>query len=376
MDWRLLAFKGVLAVFTIVLLIVAATTVYSAFLNPLMNEQELIVVPDEDDVRWALEDDDLILETQLWINNTGYYAFKDTDLSVTMEGMGSVLFDESRHIDRIDSGDSKKIPLKMSKDIDTFSEEDLRNFAFNQTDFQVTASLTAEYTMSLLELTFDYDDVIVWTGLVEQLEFLFNDAEVRKDQGDTGSVLEIPIHLDTNNLLSGTATVDIDMWDNSMSELISTESVNVGLGYFQQLTLEFPLDRHETDDFITRSQTVKFVSTIKLTGSSKSFDYTRQYRWGAPLDGLDIDAHVSGGNVTATYSFENESPRYLDIRTVIWAYDSNDDPVGYETISDSVDPGEEYSNSVQLSIIGSVDYLEITFTEINTGMEYEKVVDV
>ncbi len=376
MDWRLLGFKSVLAVFTIVLLIIAATTVYSAFLNPLMNEQELIVVPDEDDVRWALEDDDLVLETQMWINNTGYYAFKDVDLSVKMEGMDTVLFDESRHIDRVDPGDSKRIPLKMSKDIDTFSEEDMRNFAFNETDFQVTASLTAQYTMSLLELSFEYNDVIVWTGLVEQLGFLFDETEVRRNQEDTGSILEIPLHIDTNNMLSGTAAVDIDMWDNSMSEVISTDSVDIGLGYFQRLTLEFPLDRDETDDFITRSQTVKFVSTISLTGSSKSFEYTREYRWGAPLDGLEIDTQISGSNITAVYSFENDSPRSLDLRVVIWAYDSNDEPVGYETATDSVDPGVEYSNSLQLSIIGAVDYLEITFEERNTGMEYGTEVNV
>ncbi len=370
MELKLVSYQAVIAVLTAVTIIVAVTSVVPAMMGDVM-----IDIPEEDDIAWSLSGNELAVKADIWINNSGNYKLKDINIDIALDGLNGTIFEDTKTVDSVDAGENRRIPIELTKSFDDFTEEQKETFVFNETTFHITSTMNAIYPFKILGFDLDYDHSIEWTGIVEQLEFRFDQAEVSSSNDDS-STLTLPYLIETYSGLSGTSTVNISMYDGHDDEVDNYET-DIPLGDYHLDDFTFYLDEEETEDFITRSQTVNFIAEIFMNEGAEPFEYEASYEWGAPLNDLaftDItySYDTGGGTASSHLYFENDSPRYLSIDLTIRVFDSGDQLIGYDLFPYQVPPDENVDEQISLYIDGVPEYVEIQFYESNTGMEYDE----
>lgn len=376
----MVSYQAVIAVLTAITIIIAVTSVAPAMMGDVM-----IDIPEEDDIKWSMSGSDLVVEADMWINNSGNYDLKDIDIDIGLDGLNRTIFNETKKVDSVEAGENKNIPIELTKSFDDFTEEEKETFVFNETTFHITSTMKAVYPFNILIFDLDYDHAIEWTGIVEDINFQYDNAAVSSDS-DTGSTLTLPYDVNTYDGLSGSSDVNIFMYDAD-DDLVDDYNESIPLGQYHYDEFRFELNKTQTEDFITRSQTVDFIAEIRMSEGADPFEYVASYDWGAPLNDLNIGdvtyevnidqtTGLIEGNATADLYFENDSPKDLDIELTIWAYNETDDErVGVSYDQFDVTTMDHFSQEISITLTGVPDYVEIQFEESRTGMEYETTMD-
>ncbi len=365
-------FKITSSVFTLIVIALFILAIHSSLLDPLVNQQMFIELPSEDEIEWTLEEDYLTIKADIWMENGGYYELQDIDIDFNLSGWNETLFSDSVSVDRLATGERASIPVTFSIDQVSLDDEQMEEFVFNSTDFNINSRMRARYPFSLVRLEMIYEDIFHWDGFVQQLEFIHDQASVRSLEDRDGSVLELPFEVETNEMLTGTAEVDVTMYDENMEREYSTDSFTVHLGGFSSVLLSFQLTEELTEEFITNSQRVKFVSDILFSDANMDVEHRTYHDWGAPLDQLSVDqVRRVGEQVQGDLYFRNDSPRDLLIELDIHVYDDDDLRIGDKNRQITLSPGETFQDTVTVEIVGIPTYAIIDFYEHNTGMEHQ-----
>ncbi|MFO8110457.1 MAG: hypothetical protein R6U17_08085 [Thermoplasmata archaeon] len=369
---KLRIFRILSTLFTLAVIIMFVLAIYSSFLNPLINRSPFVELPSEDDIDWSFDEETLLVETVLTMENDGFYEMQDIQMDFDLFGFDRTLYSETVSVESLGIGEKRDEPMSFAINLNDFDDDEIEEFVFNRCDFKVSTRMTAKYPLSLMQLKMAYEETIQWDGVVLSLEFDHERAFVNSLPDQEGSVLTIPFEVETNDLLEGDANVFITMYDQSKDTVYSTEDISIPLGGYESHELSFELDEDSTEEFITNSQTVKFLSEITIDGLNMNFDHTTEHYWGAPLNDLSlVDLHVIGNEFTADIYFENDSPRYLNLEVEITVYDSADTPVGTYLQQFAVLQGEERDISVTIDVEGEPLYAKFRFYEQGTGMEYD-----
>ncbi len=376
MDRRLIVFRIVLVIFAVVILIIASLGIYSSFIDPIINQTVFVDVPSEDQISWSFEEDSLDIDTAIWINNTGYYALEDVNLYILMEGLDATFYDETMNIERIESGEKRQVPISFSVDMDSLPGDiTIYDLIFDNATFYIRSHLTASYPFSLMNLEFDYESTFEWLGIVNNLELFHQEASVVSAR-DGRSMIEIPFEIDTNDVISGSAQVDLALWDEARQTKYAETSLNVPLGRNHYSWITFELSEEYTEYFIKNSETVHFVSTVYLADSDVSFDYTMEHYWGAPLRDFDFgDIEVDENYANSSFYFVNDSTGTLDIRIDIELDNETTGLAGgyYKRIV--VQPGDVVNEVISMYLIDVPDLAIIRIEEHFSGYVYERVVE-
>ncbi len=372
MDRGLFVFRVGVAIFSVLIIIIASLGIYSSFVNPLINRESFVDIPTEDQIEWRFAEDSIDIHTSVWINNSGYFNMEDVNLNVVIEGGNITFTDEDTYIQNVAAGENREVPLDFTIDMDLIEEElEIENLFFNNTTFHISSRMTAKYPYSMMNLKLNYDSVIEWRGIIETLEFIFEDASVNSHPDQTGSILNIPFEIESNDIISDTAFVDVAMWDENLQTKYSETQLELEMGTYELSQLEFELNEDDTEAFITYSQRVKFVSQISFHNNNLTFEYISPYDWGAPLNEFSISNLISSNDSVSTeLFFENDSPRDLAIRREIYVYNADDQEIGYEFRWLYVSQGISYSESISVDVFDTPEYAIVRFYEVNIDMEY------
>ncbi len=372
MERKLLLFRTIIAIFSVVVIVIASIGIYSSFVNPLINRASFVDIPSKDQIGWEFKEDSIDVSTSIWINNTGLFDLEDVNLNVIIEGVNVTFVDDDTYIPSVASGENREVPLNFAIDFELIEEElKIEDLFFENTTFYIISRMTARYPYSMISLELYYDSIIEWKGIIETLEFFFEDAHVNSLLDDSGSVLNIPFEIESNDIISDTAYVEVTMWDENHQTRFSCTQLELEMGTRELSQLEFELSEEDTELFITSSQRLEFISQVFFPNNNLSFEYVTPYSWGAPLNNLFISNLVSHDDtVSAELYFENDSPRDLAIRREIFVYNIHDQEIGYEFRWLYVSLDTSYSENILVDVSDTPEYAIIIFYEVNTGMEY------
>ncbi|MFW6141802.1 MAG: hypothetical protein ACOC53_04515 [Candidatus Saliniplasma sp.] len=489
MKSQLLVLKIILAVFSVIIIILSVTSVF-----PAMTGDIEVDIPTEDEIEWDIDENDLYLRGDMWVNNSGYYSMDNINIQVEIVGFNRSLFNDTIYVPSVVMGENKKIELELQTSLDDFTEEELDDLVFEGIDLKIVSYMNANYPFSILNFNLDYESTVEWEGLVEMFEY--DEDYIDLTSNDEGAVVSLPYTVETNEYLSGDSTIELELYDENKEELYSSTELTIPLGVYESDTVDFLIDDplieelvfnsqelvltsqitfsdfdlelereeiysweapvenlelkydearvtynggettlylpfqvntpgldgdavvnitvwdegrtnryssdqqtvplgmdyngelsfsitgEDVDEFITNSQTLIFDMDITLIEKGIDFNTEEMYDWGAPLNELDIEnIGYSPGTASATFSFTNDSPRTLETEIEIKIYDENDNVVGtkYLTYQDDdeyiVSSGEEFRDTVEVGVDGEPAYAEVTFTDDNTGMQFEKRVE-
>ncbi len=156
MKWPLAAYRVGLVIFLIVILLI---TIMAAL--PVL-EGDISVEREKKEIDWNLENETLTGEASLWINNSGHFDFQNILFDIQIEGLHSVYMNSTQRVEKIGTGEERKVELTFSKNISEISDEDASRLLQNDTEVNMTVKMEGEYSFSLFAFTAEREDMFHW----------------------------------------------------------------------------------------------------------------------------------------------------------------------------------------------------------------------
>ncbi|MFW6040870.1 MAG: hypothetical protein ACOC85_03440 [Thermoplasmatota archaeon] len=376
---KLETFRIGLGVYSIIVILLLSSSVYSFVSGPVMNPEEFIQVPEVEDVEWTIEGSTIYVDTSLTISNSGFFDFNNIELDFNMVAMNSSLMRKTKVIEKVPSGESVEVPLNFSIDYNDLTEEEIETLVFNQTMFDITASFSAEYPFSIMKFNLNFIDEIPWDGLIQEMDLKYEEAQI--EDTENGDILSVPYEIQTADFLSGDAVIELIV-EGEKGEY-STSEITIPLGRYHSDDITFNIGENEIEELLTNSQLLTVTANIQLNENFDFFEYITTYDWGAPFNDLTLDnIRYYAGRAEGDLSFINDSPQKLRMNLDIYIYDDSDNLIESKSISYTNDPtyilepGEEFQDTISIQLDQIPEYAVIDFTEVNSGITYREVVSV
>ncbi len=392
MEWKLAGVRAVLVGLVVVIVILAVTCVL-----PPMMEDITIEPPQQDDISWSLEGDEIVLRGDVWVNNSGYYPLEDLNIVMEVQGMNRTLFKDNATVESVPADGRTKVPIELRRDKSFFTEEDINTLIFNETTFIVNADMKTQYPFKLLTFDLEYNDEIPWEGIVKELNINEDEANLRG--GGQGSQVEIPVDGETTDQLSDTASIALTLSGNRMGQeeetKYSTDQIDITLGGPFSKNVEFWLDESETEEFIFNDLDLEISAELSFRNFNVTTDYTVYHQWDSPVKYLDFryeDAAVQevsqGSELTLPFRVHTSDRLTGNASVEVSMYRSstpNDDPysgdqievmLGVNTSRELTFTLDEQQSEELITNSQSLDFVaDVTLEERGVEFQYESSYD-
>jgi len=351
-------------------LIVAALVATSLY--PVVTGSFKLILPEDKDVSWEIEGEELILKTNFTIDNGGFYDITDVDVFLRVSNRtGKEIIADSLRIDVIKSMSrhvqAVEVPIKLR----TFIKEGLDYLVFENDVLKMHVDINAKYTFRIVEFSGWCDICKNWTALIGDI--IVDEKNVSASYDGKFAKLHVPYEVTTAGWLEGTVTVLVNLF-NGTNEFISTNATTVQLGGKRSGAVDFEFDEVETEELITKSQRLRIMLSVYLPNVENfSFERVFYYNWGAPLNNFTTYTPiVKGMNITVPFSFRNDSPKDLALTITIDIYHNSSTLLGFGSTNAEVPHGTDYSGNITLPILPhKPNFYIVRVSDDNSGLVYE-----
>lgn len=336
---------------------------------PIIQGKVRVEMQNEDDINWTLSNHTVSADTYVEILNGGNYDITDIALNVWIyeNKSGYGVFNMSDIIKNVPAGSSYREPIYLHVDIDQLPKELKDRLVKEYSNFTARGEISAYSIEGLGEIKVHYHNTFQWEPLLKKLDVDAANSTLSYSASSLG--LTVPYEVDTSSILSGTASADIEIYNGSRPIASDTESIPLGMDYNGSLSFEISVG--DTYYLMTHSEILPIKANIS-TDSGFNMEYSTEYKWGAPFDGLVIgDLQSSLNTAYVPYSFTNNYTRDLDLSIEITAYDSSGSVAGHSTDTYTAYTGEHISRTASVSVSTYPSYAVVKVTENISGWTYE-----
>ncbi len=202
MRWGLFTTKMVIVLFNLGIVVILILSVL-----PLVQGGLNIEMP-QNDSQWTYSDNILSMQTPIQIYNGGFFDIQNFTLGFELRNNGSsdvLVSSQTAPVDIV-HGRWTDIPLAFDMDLENMNRSTERELVFNDTSFNLSVSVQAQYTDRMITLGLNGYDVMNWTALIYDLNVDTSDLNVGSD--GSNYMMSVPYHFSASTILSG-AHVDI-----------------------------------------------------------------------------------------------------------------------------------------------------------------------
>ena len=362
--------KSLLAlnVLFVIALLFSAYSLYTAVM-PILEGDVTVEMQDEDEIEWGFDNDTVSAHTWVDIVNGGNYEIRDTELHIWMihNESGIPVLNMKREIPPVPPDTTHREDIDVQINLDILPEDLGDNLWREYANFTIYAEITAYFMNRGGELRVHYQNTIQWEPLLKYLHIDRQNSSVyyHSESGDLS--IYVPYTVSTSSLLSGTASVLVEIYNGT--SVLSSASENVELGTEDYGTIVFNISGSDTYYLMTHSTDLPIVATITYSGESISFQ--ENYSWGAPFDNLELgDIQTSLNTISMDYSFFNDYSRNLDLSISTIVYDSSGNVVGTQDDHYIAYVDSEVDREISVSVSAYPDHAIVTITENISGWHY------
>ncbi len=348
MKPKLVILKVVLTILCIIILIISFTSVF-----PAMTGDINIEIPSEEEIEWDVQDNDLFLRGDIWVNNSGYYSMEDINIDIEIVGFNRTLFSETKYVSSVERGENKKIELELQTSLDDFTDDELNQLIFEEVEFDVLSDMTARYPFSILGFELDYESIVEWEGLVKTFEY--NEDDIELTSNEEGAVVSLPYTVETSRFFSGSSIIELQLYDSDKEEQYSSTELEIPLGVYESDTADFHIDETLVEELIFNSQELVMISQISFSDFNLEFEQEEVYFWESPVEEIDFkydEARVtySAGETTLYLPYQVNTPGLSGEAIVdidMWDGDMNN---RYSSDGHTITLGTNYHDELSFSI--------------------------
>ncbi|GEM_PF-5727853 len=374
--------KKSLTVYRIALVMFAVVILILAVLSVLPFAQEDVTVElDRRGFVWGVEEEELTVEVDIWVNNSGNFDLKDIELELSFEVLDEFRLTAVEEIARIKVGEDRRVRLRSVKNVSEISNELIDHLIYNNTDLDISARFKGSYTFALLSFDALYRDTFLLERVIDEIDYDADNADLFSDTSEEQRFV-MPVYLSTNDndLISGDASISTAIYDEEESKTYSEDAFTHRLGRKETVELEFEVSDTDARELATTSQPLVLRTTISLEGYDFSVHRDDTFDWRAPLNDLEIKNityRPENETVTGQISFHNDDYRRVDLTLTTTLYNHYGDIIGDFQEVYGVEPDENFDRSFVIELNGEEPAeCEVKIELERTGYEYREVYEL
>ncbi len=157
MRWSLWAVRS--AIIAVDLIIVAIIVLS---ILPLATGDLSVSIPDDQENEPIMEGDKITMSLPIDVTNYGYFSIDDLTLMLKLSNGDLVLTDQRSQPVDIPTGGTTRVNLALSMDLDSISDEALKDMVFNSTELLMKLGVEAGYSLSLVKATVNIEESMDW----------------------------------------------------------------------------------------------------------------------------------------------------------------------------------------------------------------------
>ncbi len=367
--------KRVLPVLDTIFVIAILISFYFLYtgIAPIVEGKVRVQMQDEDDIEWKITNSTVYADTYVNILNGGTYDITDISLNICIKEneTGYTVYEFSDNIPRVMAGSLYHEPINISVNIDDLPKDLKDRLTGNYTNFTVRGEISAYSINGMGEIKVHYHNIFQWEPLIKAMDVYANNSTI--SYGSDSLTIYVPYHVSTSHLLSGFASADIVIYNGSKT--LSSAHEDIPLGEDYNGTLNFKISKKDTYYLMTHSEVLPIHA--RVSKNRFELDYSTQYVWGAPFNGLYIgELNKTLNTAYLDYSFTNDYRRALDLSISIHVYDSSGQLVGQSDDHYIVQKGEHIMRRASVSATAYPSYAIVDVTENISGWTYQMRRDI
>jgi hypothetical protein len=216
MAARIRVLQLAITVVNVTILALAFTSIW-----PFPSGDFRVDLPSADEVEWSYAAGTVTVSAPYTIDNGGFYDVADLVLSYEVTNYTNALIHESTlSIGDIPSGSVRADIIEFDIPLQQMYESGDTSMVFNDDWLNFRVEVSCFYTMRLIKFDAAYQVAVPWEALIEEMAI---DA-VRY----AGGQITVDYRVTTSELLSGTATLEIAVYQGST--LVDQQYDTIGLG--------------------------------------------------------------------------------------------------------------------------------------------------
>lgn len=196
MRWSLWAVRSAIIA---VDLIIAAIIVLSIL--PLATGDLSVSIPDNQDNEPTMEGDRITMSLPIDVSNYGYFSIDDLTLMLRVSNGDLVITDQRSDPVDIPTGGTTRVNLALTMDLDSISDEVLKDMVFNSTELLMSLGVEAGYSLSLVKASVNVQESMEWDPLISDFNLdVYNVQTIAN--GSNYNVL-VPYSFSASELING-----------------------------------------------------------------------------------------------------------------------------------------------------------------------------
>ncbi len=255
MRWSLWAVRS--AIIAVDLIIVAIIVLS---ILPLATGDLTVSIPDNQENEPTMNGDSITMALPIDITNNGYFSIDDLTLMLEVSNGDLVITDQRSEPVDIPTGGTTRVNLALTLDLDSISDEALKDMVFNQTELLMKLGVEAGYSLSLVKASVNVQESMEWDPLISDYDLDTNNINTVANGSNVniivpysfsasdfvqGRTLTIHSQLVNSTGVMGTAENSVTIEHNNAEEItfvITQEAAAWYMAHPEELRLEVDLD--------------------------------------------------------------------------------------------------------------------------------------
>ena len=315
---------------------------------------------------WKFDGEYVNIQIPVKIKNQGVYNINNLTTYIDVKNASATFVESKNSLGDIPHGTIKivwvTIPVNLTR---IYKLESPTFYHFYHYDsFNVTFVLSLKYMINLITMLTVYKNTLHWQPIIR--EFVTHHPNYICRNKSSVDII-VPYTIETASYLYGDATFSGKVTGNSYIGLFNTK-FPLGKKYNGKINMTFAPSASKS--LITHSQKLKVDGNISFSKINVPLKTT--YYWGAPLNNLKINVLKNG---TLHYSFQDDADFGMHLHIKKEYYYKNETVYSSEETL-TVSSGETVNRYEAIGIQQPIDKVIVTIYDNNTGVYYQKVINL
>lgn len=196
MRWSLWAVRS--AIIAVDLIIVAIIVLS---ILPLATGDLSVSIPENQENEPTMEGDRITMSLPIDVSNYGYFSIEDLTLMLRVSNGNLVITDQRTEPVDIPTGGTTRVNLALNMDMNSLSDDVLKDMVFNRTELMMRLGVEAGYSLSLVKASVNVEESMEWDPLITDFNLDINNVQTAANGSNYNMV--VPYSFSASDLIQG-----------------------------------------------------------------------------------------------------------------------------------------------------------------------------
>ncbi|MDW5562528.1 MAG: hypothetical protein SA339_04805 [Methanomassiliicoccus sp.] len=235
---------------------------------PLATGKLQVSVPEGEGGGPVAEGNKVTLTVPVDITNDGYFNIEDLTVRFRVADRGVVLTEQSSVPVDVIAGRTNHLNLTITLDMDTISEERLKDLVFNSTTLDLNVGVEAGYSLGLVKASISTNQQMEWHPMVSNVSI--DTSNIQWHNNGTSMDLLVPYSFDASEFAQGKA-VGMQATLMNSTAVLGTASQELTVGPHNSGQFRFVVSQQAFQWLQSHPEALTIGADLSLMGATMHF---------------------------------------------------------------------------------------------------------